>query len=76
MSIRPVLVVIASLFGLALGTGCEKKETPKVTTQVAARVNGDEITVHQLNYVLARMRSVTSQSAPEAKRKILDRLID
>lgn len=76
MRIRPFLVVIALLVTVALSAGCEKKETPKVATQVAARVNDDEITVHQLNFLLARIRSVTPQSAPQAKRKILDRLID
>ncbi len=47
-----------------------------MATQVAARVNGDEITVHQINYVLARSQNVSPEVAAQAKREILDRLID
>ena len=64
------------LLALALTTGCGKKEDAKVATQVAARVNSDEITVHQVNYVLARNPNVTPELAPQAKREILDKLID
>lgn len=76
MSIHPFLVATAVVVALVLSTGCEKKEAPKVATQVAARVNGDEITVHQLNYFLGRVRSVAPQGSEQARRKILDRLID
>ena len=76
MSIRSFVIITTSLVSLALSTGCEKKESPKVVIQVAARVNDDEITVHQLNFILARIGSVRPQSAIEAKRRILDRLID
>jgi len=79
MSIRPFQVFTAFLLALALTTGCGKKEdakVAKVATQVAARVNGDEITVHQVNYVLARSQNVAPKAVAQAKREILDRLID
>src|SRR5262245_7520128 len=76
MKMRPFLAFTASLLALALITGCGKKDDAKVATQVAARVNGDEITVHQINYVLARRQNVSPEFAAQAKREILDRLID
>jgi len=47
-----------------------------VATQVVARVNADEITVHQVNNVLARRQNITPEVAEQAKREILERLID
>jgi len=76
MNIHTFLVFTALLLALALTTGCGKKEDAKAATQVAARVNADEITVHQVNYVLARSQNVTPEVAAQAKRDILDRLID
>lgn len=62
---------------LALAAGCGKKEEEKKpATQVAARVNSDEITVHQVNNVLARTPNIAPEAAERAKREILDRLID
>ncbi len=76
MTIRPILVFTALLLALVLTTGCGKKDDSKTATQVAARVNADEITVHQVNDVLARSQNVTPEVAAQAKREILDRLID
>ena len=76
MNIRTLSGFAASLLALSLITGCGKTEDAKVTTQVAARVNADEITVHQVNYFLARNQNVPPEVAPQAKREILDRLID
>jgi len=65
------------LAGLAITGGCsETNDQAKTVTQVAARVNGDEITVHQINNVLEQSQNVSPEMADEAKREILDRLID
>jgi EpsD family peptidyl-prolyl cis-trans isomerase len=56
--------------------GCDKKDDVKPATQVAARVNSDEITVHQVNNVLARNQNITPEAAPQVKRQILDGLIN
>lgn len=45
-------------------------------TQVAAIVNGDEITLHQVNNVLERNRNIHPENVHETRRQILDRLID
>lgn len=62
------------LVGAALA-GCGRSGD-KPATQVAARVNTDEITVSQINYLLARTPEVTAQNAEQAKRAILARLVD
>src|SRR5687767_14854315 len=74
MTTNPFVVFISILtVGLA---ACSKKEDAKVATQVAARVNSADITVHQINHALARSRGVTADNASQAKREMLDRLID
>jgi EpsD family peptidyl-prolyl cis-trans isomerase len=45
-------------------------------TQVAAKVNGDEITVHQINYVLQQQRNVRPEQAEAAQRRVLDQLVE
>ena len=63
---------------LALGVtgGCGKQPEGKTATQVAAKVNAEEITVHQINQVLARSQNVTLETAEQARREILDKLIE
>jgi EpsD family peptidyl-prolyl cis-trans isomerase len=56
--------------------GCTKKEEAKSVSQVAARVNADEITVSQVNNVLSRAQGLTPESATKAKSEILEKLIE
>lgn len=60
---------------VALGA-CGKGDDKKVATQVAAKVNSEEITVHQVNNVLARNPNLPPEAAARAKRQVVDRLID
>jgi len=76
MTTRPLPVSMALLLALALTTGCGKKEDAKVATQVVARVNSEEITVHQVNNILARNPNIAPEVTAQTKREILDRLID
>jgi EpsD family peptidyl-prolyl cis-trans isomerase len=48
----------------------------KDVTQSAARVDGTEITVHQINYKLQRERGLRPEQMDEAGRKVLEQLID
>ncbi len=57
-----------------LGACGEKKD--KAASQTAARVNKDEITVHQINFVLQQQRGLRPEQADAASKQILDRLID
>lgn len=70
--IGSIVLVVAVAGALAACNG----KGDKPATQMAARVNGDEITVHQVNAVLARAAGVTQTNAAQAKKEILDRLID
>jgi EpsD family peptidyl-prolyl cis-trans isomerase len=45
-------------------------------TQVAAKVNKEEISVHQVNYLLQRQPGVTAATAAQASQAILDKLIE
>ncbi len=67
-------LVLVTFLVLVL-TACGKEEDAKVATQVAARVNSTEITVHQVNHALARRRGLTPENASHAKREVLDGLI-
>jgi EpsD family peptidyl-prolyl cis-trans isomerase len=67
-------LALSLVFGLS---ACgERKEEKKVATQVAVKVNGSEISVHQLNAVLARAQGITAENADQIKKEILDKLID
>lgn len=60
--------------GLALVlVGCAKKDGP---TQAAARVDGEEISIHQINRVLSRAQGVTPETLSKTKFDILEGLID
>jgi EpsD family peptidyl-prolyl cis-trans isomerase len=48
----------------------------KASSQVAAKVNSTEITVSQINSVLARAGNVKPENAERAKREILEKLVD
>lgn len=47
----------------------------KPTTQLAAKVNTDEISVHQVNNALSANRAVPPEKIESVRREILDRLI-
>jgi EpsD family peptidyl-prolyl cis-trans isomerase len=69
------LLPLAVVAAAALLVGCgEKKE--KAASQTAAKVNKDEITVHQINFVLQQQRNLRPEQADAASKQILERLID
>jgi EpsD family peptidyl-prolyl cis-trans isomerase len=60
-----------SLLGLG-GCGPDKV----VSTQVAARVNSDEITIHQVNDITSKLPGFTADNAEALRQAALERLID
>jgi EpsD family peptidyl-prolyl cis-trans isomerase len=70
-----MLKLLLLMLYVALAVGCGKKDEA-AKTQVAARVNAEEITVHQINAILARSPGITAENSERAKREILDRLIE
>ena len=74
LATRRCLAVLA-VVSLALVAGCgDKKE--KGASQTAVKVNKDEITVHQINFVLQQQRGLKPEQADAASKQILERLID
>jgi EpsD family peptidyl-prolyl cis-trans isomerase len=67
----PVAVVAVSVLLAACG---DKKD--KAASQTAAKVNKDEITVHQINFVLQQQRNLRPEQTDAASRQILERLVD
>lgn len=72
-SVSLLLSALAIALPLA---ACGDKSDAKAATQVAAKVNGAEISVHQINALLAKANGVTSENAPRARKEVLDRLIE
>lgn len=57
--------------------GCgDKKEEDKAASQVAAKVNGDEVTVHQLNHELSKLGNLTPEQSTQAANQVLRSIVD
>ena len=69
--------IAAALVVLSL-TACGNKDDKKAATQVAARVDSEEISVHQINQVLSRTNTAgaTPQTAQAMRKEVLEKLID
>jgi EpsD family peptidyl-prolyl cis-trans isomerase len=65
----------AALALLLVGCGGGGKKD-KPASQVAAKVNKEEISVHQINYVLQQQRGIKPDQADIAGRQALERLVD
>lgn len=63
------------LIALAL-TACGKGEDKKTSTQTVAKVDGTEITMHEVNLLLKGVPNVTPDNAPAVRKQVLDKLID
>jgi EpsD family peptidyl-prolyl cis-trans isomerase len=73
-SLTSTLLITAA--ACLLATGCSKKDKDKTATQVIASVDGEEISVHQMNTILARAKGVTPETLPQAKQEILAGLVE
>jgi len=78
MKLLSIAALGLSLVVAALISGCSKKEEAKAgnPTQVAAKVNNEEITVSQINNVLARSQNVPQDEVGTAKFDILSKLVE
>ena len=54
--------------------GCSKSDKP--ATQIVAKVNGDEITVHQVNNAVSKVPNVTPENVNAVRKEVLDKLIN
>lgn len=67
------ILIISSLFLLA---ACGGKEGDKNVGQVVAKVNDEEISIHQVNYMLSRSNGINQENLESAKKQIVNSLID
>ncbi|MEW5787542.1 MAG: EpsD family peptidyl-prolyl cis-trans isomerase [Pseudomonadota bacterium] len=56
--------------------GCGDKKEEKGATQVAARVNSEEITVHQLNFELAKLGNMSPEQSKKVANQVLKAMVD
>lgn len=67
----------SALSTLVLGlVACSGESSQKQASQTAATVNGEDVTVHQINHVLEQQRGLRPDQADAAGRQVLERLID
>ena len=71
---RVTMLTLAAAVFLVAGCGDKKKDKP--ASQTAAKVNKEEITVHQINFVLSQQRAIAPERAASAGRQVLERLVD
>lgn len=66
------------LLAVTTVAGCGGKDKPdaKAKTQVAAKVNGSEITVHQINFAMQRLGPQNEAQAKEASKQVLRALVE
>jgi EpsD family peptidyl-prolyl cis-trans isomerase len=68
------LIVPALMLVMA---GCSKHdEASKGGSQVVAKVNGSEITVHQLNFALSKLGKLEQSQVKAASEKVLQQMVD
>ncbi|MFM7703860.1 MAG: hypothetical protein ACKO6D_02880, partial [Rubrivivax sp.] len=73
---RAATLAAASLPLLALlAAGCAEKPAAPAATQTAAKVNKEEITVHQVNFMVGQQRGLRPEQAESASKQALERLV-
>jgi EpsD family peptidyl-prolyl cis-trans isomerase len=71
------LFFLSGLIGIAIAlSACGRADGQKAASQVAAKVNGGEITVHQINSVIAGSNRIPPDEAKQAAAQTLERIID
>lgn len=70
---RVTLLAVVAAAALLAACGGDKGDK---ASQTAAKVNKEEITVHQINFVLQRQPNLKPEQAEAASRQVLERLID
>jgi EpsD family peptidyl-prolyl cis-trans isomerase len=70
-------LAVALVLGIAMVAGCgEKKKDKDKPSSVAAKVNREEVSTQQIDFVLQQQRGLKPEQVDAASRQILERLID
>jgi len=72
-NLAKISVLLVAVLAVA---SCGKSEDKKMSSQIAARVDGDEISVHEINFALARGGFNSPDQAKKATPQVLEKLID
>lgn len=56
--------------------GCGKGDGKKSATQVAAKVDGTEISILQINQVMQNLKNVPTENVEKVRKEVLNKLID
>jgi len=74
----PLLAVLPMMVAaLAVMSGCSGgSKDKKAASQVAVKVNGNELSIHQVNAQLARAGAVPPEQQDLVRKEIVDRLVD
>lgn len=75
MNIQKISKVFIALYILLL-TACDDKDSLKSSGQIIAKVNDQEISVHQLNFVLAHSNGVSKENLDVVKKQVLNSLVE
>src|SRR5882762_2594965 len=67
---------LSVLIALVIALSSCGKAGVKSSGQIAAKVNGDEISVHQINSAIARSKDIPQHEAKQAAAETLERIID
>jgi EpsD family peptidyl-prolyl cis-trans isomerase len=74
INIRSRLLFVTALSVISLLAACGEGKKP--ATQVAAKVDKDEITIGQVNAMLAKIQVAPGKTEAQVKHEVLDNLID
>lgn len=74
--VKRFLLLSALITVVAALSSCGKADVKKTSSQIAAKVNGDEISVHQINNVIARGSDIPAGPTMQASAQALERIIN
>ncbi|HEX8989834.1 MAG TPA: EpsD family peptidyl-prolyl cis-trans isomerase, partial [Rhodocyclaceae bacterium] len=78
MKTKPVSrsLLVTMMIGALAVSACGNKAADKAATQVVAKVNGSEISLHQVNMILSKLGNVPAGKMEQVRKSVVDRLID
>lgn len=70
------LAITAAVVAILVAACGEKSSENKAATQIAVKVNGSEISVHQVNAVLSRAPALPPEQVSMARKEVVERLVN